>query len=152
MNPTITKEIKKYFITDTIGYNLVAFLINMPSLGVTNSPTNDQLLLRENLIMSEAVAQELTDSSYNRQTLNINPEDIIFTASGKASLEVTASFSTTVDNEIGPFTHVVWARGASNTKGSTNGIIWKVEPVTAAPLTINYPVTFTTTTDVSITT
>lgn len=160
MTPTITREIKNYFITNTIGYNLVAFLINMPSLGNTDSPTNDQLLLRERLVMTEAVAQEIASLGYQRSIITFDSDDIVFDNLGKASIDVTAEFIAPVENEIGPFTHIVWARGANligatsangNNRGDTTGTIWKVEPVTLAPFTLQAGATYSATTDISIT-
>lgn len=159
MTVTITKELKTYFITDTIGYNLVALLINMPSLGVTNSPTNDQLLLRENLTMTTAVAQEVADTDYKRHIVIFDSEDIAY-SNGQATISVTATFTPTNGNPIGDFTHVVWARGANlvgatngngNNRGDITGTIWKVQSVNSAPITITYPVVFSSTTDITIT-
>jgi len=161
MTTTITKELKTYFITNTIGYNLVALLINMPSLGVTSSPTNDQLLLRENLTMATAVAQEVVvGTSYKRHIVEFDSEDIVY-SNGQATISVTATFTPlTSTNSIGSFTHVVWARGANlvgatptngNNRGNTTGTIWKVQTVLAAPTTITYPVVFSPTTDITIT-
>jgi hypothetical protein len=151
MTATITKEIREFFITDTIGYNLVAFLINMPSLGNTDTPTNDQLLNRENLTMASAAAQEVTATSYARYIASIDPTDIVEDNDGKFFISVTAVFTPTSDNPIGPVTHVVWARGANlvgatelngNNRGDTTGIVYKVEPLVAAPQTLIYPVVF----------
>jgi hypothetical protein len=159
MTATITKEIREFFITDTIGYNLVAFLINMPSLGNTDTPTNDQLLNRENLTMASAAAQEVTGSSYARYIATIDPPDIVEDNNGKFSVSVTATFTPTSGNPIGPVTHVVWARGAnlvganlsnSNNRGDTTGIVYKVEPVTAAPQTLIYPTQLNVTTEIAI--
>lgn len=161
MTTTITKELKTYFINNTIGYNLVALLINMPSLGVTSSPTNDQLLLRENLTMATAVAQEVAiGTSYKRHIIQFDSEDIVY-SNGQATINVTVTFTPlATTNTIGPFTHVVWARGANlvgansgngNNRGDTTGIIWKVQSVVAAPITITYPVVFSSTTDITIT-
>ena len=159
MTTTITKELKTYFITNTIGYNLVALLINMPSLGVTDSPTNDELLLRENLTMTTAVAQEVADTDYKRHIMEFDSEDIVY-SNGQATVNVTATFTPTEGNPIGDFTHVVWARGANlvgatelngNNRGDTTGTIWKVRSVLAAPTTITYPVVFSPTTDITIT-
>lgn len=160
MTATITKEIRELFITDTIGYNLVAFLVNMPSLGNTDTPTNDQLLDRENLTMSTAAAQEVTGSSYARYIATIDPADIIEDNNGKFSVEVTATFTPTSDSSIGPVTHVVWARGANlvgatelngNNRGDISGTVYKVEPLVGAPQTLTYPVVFNHTIDIEIT-
>jgi len=160
MTATITKEIREFFITDTIGYNLVAFLINMPSLGNTDTPTNDELLNRENLTMASAAAQEVTDASYSRYIATIDPADIIEDNDGKFSVSVTATFTPTESNPIGPVTHVVWARGANlvgadpiingNNRGDTTGTVYKVEPLVAAPQTLIYPVVFSPTINIEI--
>ena len=160
MTTTVAKELKTYFINNTIGYNLVALLINMPSLGVTSSPTNDQLLLRENLTMATAVAQEVAvGTSYKRHIVQFDSEDIVY-SNGQATISVTATFTPlTATNSIGNFTHVVWARGANlvgatdlngNNRGDTTGTIWKVQSVLAAPITITYPIVFNSTTDITI--
>jgi hypothetical protein len=158
MIPTITKEIKTYFITQTIGYNLVAFLINKPTLGVTTSPTNDELLLRENLSMTTAVAQEINSTGYKRALIQIDSTNIVY-SNGEATLSVTATFTAPSTNALGPFTHVVWARGANltgansgngNNRGNTTGTVYKVETVNLAPLTLQAGATFSTTTDISI--
>lgn len=151
MTATITKEIREFFITDTIGYNLVAFLINMPSLGNTNTPTNDQLLNRENLTMATATAQEVAGTSYARHIATIDSADIVEDNNGKFSVTVTATFTPTNGNPIGPVTHVVWARGANlvgatlvngNNRGDTTGTVYKVEPLVAAPQTLTFPTVF----------
>ena len=160
MTTTITRELKTYFITNAIGYNLVALLVNMPSLGITNSPTNDQLLLRENLTMATAVAQEVViGTSYKRHIVTVDSTNIIY-SNGQASVNVTASFTPLAStNTIGPFTHVIWARGANligantlngNNRGDTTGTIWKIQPVLAAPQTITYLTVFNSTTDITI--
>lgn len=159
MTTTITKELKTYFINNTIGYNLVALLINMPSLGVSSSPNNDQLLLRENLTMATAVAQEVADTDYKRHIVEFDSEDIVY-SNGQATVNVTATFTPlTATNSIGPFTHVVWVRGANlvgandangNNRGDTTGTIWKVQSVLAAPTTFTYPVVFSPITDITI--
>lgn len=157
MVPTITKDIRTYIITNTIGFNLVCFLINMPSLGLTNAPSNDELFLRENLTMAEAVAQEISSPGYARSIITVNIGGITFNATGRASVPVSAEFTATTD-PMGPFTHIVWARGANlagatasngNNRGDISGVIWKVEPVNLAPLTLQLGAIFSPTTDAS---
>lgn len=164
MTATITKEIKTYFITNTIGYNLVALLINRPTLGITNSPTNDQLLLRENLTMATAVDQEVSSTGYQRYIATVDSEDIVY-SNGQATVNVTATFTAPTNSSIGPFTHIVWTRGANligatsangNNRGNTNGTIWKVELVnqvanTEQALTLQAGATYSATTDITIT-
>jgi hypothetical protein len=159
MTATITKEIREFFITDTIGYNLIAFLINMPSLGNTDTPTNDEILNRENLTMTTAAAQEVSGISYARQIVTIAPTDITEDNNGKFSITVSATFAPTDTNPIGPVTHIVWARGANlvgatllngNNRGDTTGTVYKVEPVTAAPQTLTYPTQLTVSTEIAI--
>lgn len=160
MTATITKEIREFFITDTIGYNLVAFLINMPSLGNTDTPTNDEILNRENLTMATASAQEVSGTSYARHIATINPADIVEDNNGNFSVTVSATFTPTDGNPIGPVTHVVWARGANlvgadpitngNNRGDTTGTAYKVEPLTAAPQTLTFPTQLTVSTEIAI--
>jgi hypothetical protein len=159
MTATITKEIKTYFITNTVGYNLVALLINMPSLGNTNSPTNDQLLNRENLTMATAVAQEISSIGYKRHIVILNSANIVY-SNGAASISITANFTPASTQTFGPFTHVVFARGANligansgngNNRGDTTGTVYKVEPVTSAPQSITNPTQLNITTTISIT-
>ena len=158
MIATITKEIRRFFITDTIGDGLVAILVNMPSLGTENA-TNDELLNRENLTMELAAAQEVNSSSYARYIATIDPEEIEEDIDGKFSLSVTATFEPTEGNTIENITHIVWVRGANilnavlengNNRGDTTGTVYKVEPIIQAPQTLSFPVVFTSTINIEI--
>lgn len=149
MTPTKTVEYLTYLLTNGIGSNLVSYLINMPSLGITDTPTDDQLLLRQQLTMVNAVAQELSGAGYKRNLLSISTGSIVYT-SNTITVPVVSTFTNSGGN-IGPFTHICYARGANitganstngNNRGDTTGTLIQVEPVTSAPLTIAQNVNF----------
>lgn len=139
------------YYTGLINYtntNLVAFLINRPELGISNSPTLSQLEERLSLTMPDAVAWELTNTSYSRSIITAPIVNLPTSTTLSAELIANATFSGT----IGPFTHIVFARGANiaganlangNNKGSSQGTIIWIDAVTSAPISITPPATYT---------
>jgi hypothetical protein len=127
--------------------NLVALLINRPELGLSSSPTLTQLEARLSLTMEDAVAWELTQSAYSRAIVT-SPVIMLPTSTTlTAELIATVTFS----GIIGPFTHILFTRGANvaganagngNNRGSSNGTIIWIDSVVSAPLTITTPATF----------
>ncbi len=150
--PTYTNEIRKSIIDNYLSFNLVAFLIYKPSLGITDAPTNAELNLRKELTMEEAAASEIGG-------INLNGYSRII-------VDLASSVNNNIDNLstntkdiyfipttgiIGPFTHVVVARGANitggtiangNNRGNITGTIIYTEPVVNAPLIIEPPQQF----------
>ncbi|MFO0089607.1 MAG: hypothetical protein ACK518_02165 [bacterium] len=139
------------YYTGIINYttsNLVALLINRPELGLSNSPTLPQLEARLNLNMTTAVTWELNQATYSRAIVT-NPI-INLPTSNVLTAELTASVS--FNGTIGPFTHIVFTRGANvaganpangNNRGSNQGTIVWIEAVLSAPLTVTAPATYT---------
>ena len=67
MLSTHTIQFNRRLIEDYIGTNLHAFLIFLPSLGVTDIPTPTQLTTRRNLTMALAAAAEIpVTNGYSR--------------------------------------------------------------------------------------
>ena len=156
MFPIITNEFYRYLINQATGYNMAAILINMPSLGLTDSPTSDQLINRRQLTLVNAVAQEIAlTGGYQRSIITL-PSTITTDSNNNFTLSITATF--TASGAMGPFTHICYVKGANlvgattsngNNRGDTTGILYKVEPVITAPLTIQANVTFSHTTDIT---
>ena len=145
MTPTYTNEFREAILTEYIGFNLVAFLVSMPSLGVTDSPTPAQLQERLNLTMTAAVANELPHANgYSRQLVYLgNP---VTNETNKESISDTNVEFISDGGDVGPFTHIVFARGANlsgadpalngNHRGDITGTVVRVEPVVGAPLVL----------------
>lgn len=153
MTPIKTQQYLSFLLNNSIGLNLVAFLINMPTLGVTNSPTDDQLLLIRSLTMVNAVAQEISSVGYQRYIVNFPTGNIVATTDN-ISVPIISTFTNTTGNS-GPATHICYARGAniigatsSNgfNRGDNTGTLIQVEPLVGTPLTIQQNTTFTHTT------
>ncbi|MBD2201815.1 hypothetical protein H6G33_10690 [Calothrix sp. FACHB-1219] len=148
-----TNQFRTRLVEDYIKINLVSFLIQMPSLGITDSPTPTELNNRLSLTMSNAVAQEIGATNlygYKRNiiTTSTSSEDLI---NRVITVTVTSTF-TANGGSIGPASHICYARGADvlgasasngNNRGSTIGTLIKVEPLVLAPYTIANGVTFT---------
>lgn len=147
MLPTYTNEIKKSIISDYLKSNLVILLIYKPGLGLTNAITSIEQEARLNLTMLEASATEVGATQLNGYSRNI-VSSLNITDDFSSSLEVTF---TADGGNIGPFTHVVAARGADlrnasisngNNRGNSQGTVIFVEPVINAPLILNDLYTF----------
>lgn len=153
MNPTYTNEFRSGFIQDYIYFNLVSFLIYKPSLGLTNSPTASELKLRRDLNMNLAAAAEIGSESlngYRRQIITLTNSTVNVNETS-TTVEGSSEFIAE-GGPIGPFTHIVVARGADlrnksvsngNNRGNNQGTVIFVEPVISAPIVIESPVSFT---------
>ncbi len=150
MISTYCNQFKESVLTSYLSYNLVAFLINKPSLGITNSPTTAQLLERKTLTMEEAAAFEINVAGgYKRAIIPLTP--LINNDNERSSfINVSAQFTPTAGS-FAACTHICYARGASlatasnangNNRGDNTGILIKVEPVINAPFIITAPTTF----------
>lgn len=147
--PTYTNLIKENIIKNYLGSNLVVVLINNPNLGITDSPTVQQLNARRNLTMIDVFNTEIGGNNLNGyaraivNNSNINP---IIVNTDLTEAEINVSF-TAVGGVMGPFSHIVVVRGANvsganpltngNNRGDTTGNIIFIEPITnnAAPET-----------------
>lgn len=161
MIPTITNDFYNFLLLESVSYNLVAILINKPTLGLTDLPTADELKLRKELTVTSAVSQEISSVGYKRFILEVEESDVeIDSNSTTFSVELESSFVAPSTNSLGPFTHICYIRGANligannangNNRGDTTGVIYKVEPINNAPLTLQAGATFTHVTDITFT-
>lgn len=151
MIPTYTTEYSTKLFEDYLGFNLVAFLISRPSLGLTDTPSIAELDARRALTMMQAAAYEIAlTNGYARSILTLvkNPAstttDLIYTA--------TATFTASSAGALSSATHICFARGANLTggnaangqnRGNTQGTLIKVEPLLNAPLSISASTTLT---------
>ncbi len=137
MIPTYTSEYLNKLHEDYIGFNLVAFLIFRPSLGITNTPSVAELDARRALTMQVAASYEIAlTNGYSRCILTLTKDvtstttDVIYNSSG--------SFVASSSGVLSPATHICFARGANlsggstlngQNRGSTQGTLIKVEPL-----------------------
>lgn len=141
MIPTYTYAIKNKVITDYLGTNLAIILINNINLGMTDTPTIDQLDARRNFTAANLLNFEIGTPILNgyRRDLILNSEIIPVTInSNQTEANIEAEF-TAVGGPFQPVTHVVALRGAEltganpltngNNRGSTNGTIIFIEPI-----------------------
>lgn len=151
-------QYKNAIILDYLSYNLVAFLIHRPILGITDTPTNVELTARKNLTMALASSSEITtNGGYSRQIVNLSP--ITVDSNGISIVTATVNFTPNPSESFSPFTHICYARGVDlintspangNNRGNPTGTLVKVEPVLQAPLQIQAPVSFIHTTDFKV--
>lgn len=151
MIPTYTSEYLNKLYEDYVGFNLIAFLIFRPSLGITNTPSVNELDLRRALTMQLATSYEIAlTNGYSRSIINLIEDpsstttDVIYTG--------VATFTASSSGSLNAATHICFARGANLTggsnlngqnRGSTQGTLIKLEPLLNAPLTIAASTTLT---------
>lgn len=145
MIPTFSNKIKTELVTDFLGTNLVIALINYEGLGLTDAPTIEQQVLRQEFSTQDLGVYEIGGqqlNGYRRNIVNITEADIVGNNVKRAI--ITVEF-TAVDGDLDPFTHVVAIRGAKvtdaevsngNNRGNTQGTIIFVEPIENAPITV----------------
>lgn len=153
MIPQYTTEFKQDYLNQ-ISYNLTAFLILKPSLGLNDAPTLPQLAARKALTMTTASVDEIAvTNGYER--VFIDTVEIIDNVDGTSEFTVISTFTPDADEALAPFTHICYAYNTAvlgatsingNNRGSSVGTLIKVEPIIAAPLTITSPAVFTHTT------
>jgi hypothetical protein len=159
MIPTYTYKIKENIIKNYLGANLVVALINNASLGITDTPTNQELESRRNFSSSNLFNFEIGSSSLNGYARAIIDNSSISTDIVNAQVtetNLTATF-TAFGGSFEPFTHIVVIRGANlsnanpelngNNRGDTTGTIIFIEPVEnpinpGSPLTLNNGVSY----------
>lgn len=152
MIPTYTNEYREGVILEYLSFNLVSFLIYKPSLGLSDSPTVSELEGRRNLTMNIAASAEVGSANlngYKRQIVSLSePTDSSITSS--TNVQGTTEF-TAQGGSIGPFTHIVIARGADlrnitvsngNNRGNNTGTVIFVEPVIEGPIILQAPFTY----------
>lgn len=151
MIPTYTTEYLDKIYEDYVGFNLVAFLINRPALGITNTPSVGELDLRRSLTMQIAASYEIAlTNGYSRSIITLIKDpastttDVIYTG--------TATFTANSSGALSSATHICFARGANlnggttlngQNRGNTQGTLIKVEPLLNAPLSIPASTTLT---------
>lgn len=141
MIPTYTYAIKEKLITDYLGGNLVVALINAPDLGITDTPSTQQLNARRTYTMNNVFTTEIGVTALNGYARQIvDPLDITVTQvdTNLSEAEISVSW-TAVDGDMEPFSHFVVIRGAEltnadpivngNNRLSTIGTIIFIEPV-----------------------
>jgi hypothetical protein len=141
MIPTYTYAIKNKIITDYLGSNLAIILINNPNLGMTDTPTIDQLEARRNFTASNLINFEIGATALNgyRRFLVSNTA-ITPTNISTNQTEATLQADFTADGgNFNPITHVIALRGANitganpltngNNRGDVSGTILFIEPV-----------------------
>lgn len=160
MIPTYTYAIKNKIITDYLGTNLAILLINNPNLGMTDTPTADQLEARRNFDASNLLTFEIGTPALNgyRRDLILNSEITPTVINSNQTEAIIEAHFTAVGNNFQPATHVVALRGADltganeltngNNRGSTAGTIIFIEPIQNivspnTPLIIQQGTTFT---------
>lgn len=139
--PTYTYLIKESIIKNYLGSNLVIALINNSNLGITDTPTAQELEARRNLTMTDIFNTEIGNISLNGYARAIILNNTITTNIVNGDLtesELNVSF-TASGGDMEAFSHIVAIRGANvtgadpvlngNNRGDTNGSIIFVEPV-----------------------
>lgn len=159
MIETYTQEFREDLVEHYLSKDLVAFLIHLPSLGITDTPTSNQLEQRKLLTMMAASAAEIeVQHGYKRSLVAVtaypplNPYQTIY--------DLTSTFTAAANGDFPEATHICYACGVNltnptngngNHRGDTQGTLIKVEPLFNAPLTIRAGVTFTHSTSFKIT-
>lgn len=141
MIPTYTYAIKNKIITDYLGSNLAIILINNPNLGMTDTPTLDQLEARRNFTASNLINFEIGANllkGYRRFLVSNSAITTNNISVNQTEANLQADF-TAVGGDFDPITHVVALRGANitganplsngNNRGDTNGTILFIEPI-----------------------
>lgn len=149
MLPTYTDSVAASFIDNYLAYQLAAILINAPSLGLTDVPSESEMTARRTLTMVDVAGYELTNDSYRRMFIQLAAAAPL---EGLLVSSATTTFVGPTNAAIGPATHIVYARGVlqsgannsnGNNRGSTQGQVILVEPLSGAPLSLSYPYTLT---------
>ncbi len=151
MIETYTQEFRENLINEYVRAGLVAFLIRIPSLGVTDTPTTLQLEARKGLTMLEAVEAEIAVlNGYKRALVaaTLNPSSNLY----QTYYNLTSTFEASIEGNFPEATHICYARGANvtdmtnangNNRGDTQGTLIKVEPLEGAPLILGSGTTLT---------
>lgn len=158
MIPTYCTEITTVLLTQYVQTNLVAVLINDPSLGYTDNPTSLQLANRKALDMNYVVTKEITLSGgYSRaicsvDQLSTEPEN------NRSRLFVRAVFEPT--GVLDEATHLVFVTHANlvganpvsngNNRADNTGTVVKVVPLQFAPIRLATPVPYTYLADITV--
>ena len=140
MIPTYTRAVRKSLIETFFGNNLVVALIDYEELGLSNSPTVEQLNARRDLDMSEVASREIGADSLNgyaRYIVTIDKIDVI-EIDGDSSQSETVAIFEAQGGDMDKFTHIVAVRSADltnadsnlngNNRGSAVGEVIFVEP------------------------
>lgn len=142
MIETYTQEFRENLVNEYVRIGLVAFLIRMPSLGITDTPTTNQLEARKALTMLEAAEAEIAVTNGYKRALvavTLNPASNLY----QTYYNLVATFEASLEGNFPEATHICYARGANvidmnndngNNRGDTQGTLIKVEPLEGAPL------------------
>ena len=141
MIPTYSYAIKAGIINNYLGANLAIALINNSALGITDTPTANELEARRNFRTIDLFNFEIGATAFNgyaRQFVlpgQISPSPV---TPEQTEAEITVTF-TASGGDFEAFTHIVAIRGANtvgadpilngNNRADTNGTIIFVEPV-----------------------
>lgn len=150
MIPTYTYAIKQELLDTFLGNNLIVALINAPTLGITDTPSAQQLENRATYTMTNVFSSEIGLANLNGYARQIIlPGDITVNQVNTQLSDVDLSVSfTATGGDFDPFTHLVVIKDADlvnadpilngNNRGSTIGTIIFIEPVDngGAPLTL----------------
>lgn len=141
MIPTYTNQIKTNLITDYFGSNLAVCLINTPFLGITDTPTNQELEARRQFTTANLLLYEIGASELNGYKRVLIPNSYVLEntkiENETATFEVTVEFLA-LGGDFTEFTHIAVVRGASftnandtngNNRGNTSGSVIFIEPI-----------------------
>ena len=151
MIPTFSNKIKTEILSNYLGSNLVIGLINYPELGLTDSPTQEELDLRRSLSTDNIDNYEIGKvdlNNYSRQIVTINSSEVIGDVTKKflATVEFEA-----IDADFEEATHIIAITGAKisegteengNNRGNPQGTIIFVEPLKNAPFILQQGTSF----------
>lgn len=158
MLPTYCTEITSDILTEYVKVNLVAILINDPSLGLTDTPTAVELNLRKTLTMDYVITKELTlTGGYSRAICTVDSIEVE-NENNRSRLFIRASFNPTGVYEEA--THIVYVTHANlvganpefngNNRADNKGSVVKVVPLEYAPIKLAAPVPYTYLADISV--
>ena len=141
MIPTYTTSIKQSIIENFFGSNLVIALVNRPSLGITDTPTVNEIAARQAFNMTGVFDSEIGAinlNGYARQIVTSGDINVVVVNTERSEAEITVSFTASTA-AMDPFSHIVAIRNADlvnadplingNNRGSSVGEVIFVEPV-----------------------
>lgn len=137
MIPTLSKDILEDFGHHYVNLGLGALLVQRPELGLTDTPTAQELKLRKESTLEDLIPYEVGGIMLNGyKRCFIERPNTTFT-SNSVVLDFLVQWEA-INRPMGPFTHYVLCKNLNkfragtkngNNRGDTSGVIIGVQPV-----------------------
>lgn len=137
MIPTVSTDLLKDFGEHYINLGLGAILVQRPELGLTDTPTAQELKLRRESSLEDLVPYEVGGIMLNGYKRHFIERPGITYTSNSVILDFLVEWEA-INRPMGPFTHYVLCKNLNkfmagtkngNNRGSPEGVILGVQPV-----------------------